>query len=333
MDETMVSSNKKFKVLVSQGRVPLSESPPVYPHITACITVSASGYVMKPLFILKNKKTLNGLEEVANLGYFATSPSGWINKNLFTYWGYIFLAEIQRYRAALPIELRNERILLLVDGHKSRANYHIAKLFDDYGIDLLVFPGHTSHLLQPFDVGIASSLKTAYKKKLLLYDLALNNAPGQRKKNMREVRIMMIKCLISALSEAASYDNVQSGFRASGLYPLNPQVPLSSHYAMDSSLRDKYPDLYRRIQNGNLVNNHYLNGSQENLQFTYKVEHKADITSDKLRKIAHDDMRNMIAFLHMYSQEWGKVLTPIPDLIEENNGFLMRINIDKNYPH
>ena len=81
------------------------------------------------------------------------------------------------------------------------------------------------------------------------------------------------------------------------------------------------------------MNNHWLNGSQENLQFTYKVEHKFDLTSDKLTKITNDDMRRMTVFLHRYSQEWGKILTPIPDLIEERNGYLMRINIDGNYHH
>ena len=184
MDETSVSANKKFKVVVSKGRIPLSETDPLYPHMTACVTVSAGGYVMKPMLILKNKKSLKGLEEVSNLAYFATSSSGWMNKKLFTYWGLIFLAEILRYRLSLPSNIRNQRILLIVDGHKSRANYFIARLFDIYGIDILVFPGHTSHLLQPFDVSIASPLKTAYQRRL-----SRNNLDDNRRKRMKKIRI------------------------------------------------------------------------------------------------------------------------------------------------
>ena len=51
MDETSVSANKKFKVIVSKGRIPLSETDPLYPHMTACVTISASGHVMKPMII------------------------------------------------------------------------------------------------------------------------------------------------------------------------------------------------------------------------------------------------------------------------------------------
>ena len=98
MDETMVSGNKRFKVFVSKGRVPLSEAESIYPHIIACVTISASGYAIKPSFIIPFKK----LEEVENFGYFASSSSVWINKNLFTNWWLLFLTEISRYRLSLP---------------------------------------------------------------------------------------------------------------------------------------------------------------------------------------------------------------------------------------
>ena len=230
----------------------------------------------------------------------------------------------------LPSTLRNQRILLLVNGHKSRANYFAARLFEMFGIDILVFSGHTSHLLQPFDVGIASPLKTIYKKKLLQYDLSLNNGMDRVQKNAMEIRIMMIKCLVAALSEAASLENIQSGFRAAGLFPLNPAVPLSSQYAMDSSLRVKFPELCEKIQNGNLVNNHHLNGSNENLKFVYKVEYKIDLPNvDPNFTIAR--MKYEIVFLYTYSDKWGKILTPIPDLIYEDGNEIKRIHLDEKY--
>ena len=112
MDETMVSSNKKFKVLVTKGRIPLTEAPPIHPHITACVTIGAHGSVLKPLFILPNKKRLKELKRFEGLAYFASTPTGWMNGKIFTYWAYLFLAQISKYRLDLPPNLRNQRILL-----------------------------------------------------------------------------------------------------------------------------------------------------------------------------------------------------------------------------
>ena len=56
MDETMVTANRRFKVLYPKDRSPLTESSPKYPHITACITIGATGDVLKPFFILQNTR-------------------------------------------------------------------------------------------------------------------------------------------------------------------------------------------------------------------------------------------------------------------------------------
>ena len=85
MDETMVSSKKKFKVLCGKQQHGLVMSDKVFPHMTACITIGVCGHVMKPLFILPNKKKIDGLEEFEMDAYFASSISGWMNKRLFTY--------------------------------------------------------------------------------------------------------------------------------------------------------------------------------------------------------------------------------------------------------
>lgn len=52
-------------------------------------------------------------------------------------------------------------------------NYYASKLLSMFGILLLVFPGHTSHVLQPFDVGIAAALKTRYSKLLQKFKLKI----------------------------------------------------------------------------------------------------------------------------------------------------------------
>ena len=326
----MVSSNKKFKVLVSKGRVPLTESPQIHPHITACITIGAAGFVMKPLYIIPKKKTIKGLEEFEGSAYFASSTSGWMNKNLFTYWGLLFLTEISIYRLSLPLKIRNKRILLLLDGHKSRNNYFTARVFDSFNIDILIFPGHTSHLLQAFDVAVASPLKSAYKRWLILYDLDIEHLLGslRPKKKLKELRIMMIKCLNNALSESATLGNIQSGFKSSGVCPLNMEAPLKSKYAMDNSMRERFPDLYNKIKNGNLVNNHHLNGNSSNLAYVFNAEFGRMPMDDDL-KMSIEDIKSKIQYLKSCSVENGKMLTPIPDLLIEENNMIKRIKLDE----
>ena len=326
MDETMVSSRKRFKVLCTKGHVPLSTADQIFPHITACITISAGGKVLKPLFILPNKKTLGELKELEGLAYFASSNSGWINRDLFTYWGLIFLAEISLYRLTLPSHLRNKRILLLLDGHTSRVNYFIAKLFDINGIDILVFPGHTSHVLQPFDVGIASSLKSEYRRLVLLYTKKYGEKMEkyQRRLTAQEIRIMMIRCMLDAISASASIKNIQAGFRESGISPLDPRIPLASKFAMDQKLRNQVPDLYKNIKKDDLIGNHCLNGTQENLMFIFKANF------GKIPKMEEMEIGEMIGkeILKMNSN-CSMILTEIPDIFVEQNGNIARINLSK----
>ena len=205
----------------------------IFLHITACVTIGACGYLIKPMFILPNKRKIDGLEEFQMDAYFASSISGWMNKKLFTYWALCFLSEILIYRLQLPASLRHERILLILDGHKSRANFFVAKLFDHFGIDILILPGHTSHMLQPFDVAVASSLKTEFKKNLIAYEFDGNQVGiDGEKMNMAEVRKMLVICMIDALRKSGTLANIKKGFAKAGIVPLNRNIPLSSIFAV-----------------------------------------------------------------------------------------------------
>jgi hypothetical protein len=123
MDETVVDSHKAFKVLCNTSHLPITILPQKIPHLTGCITVNGAGI------------------------------------NIFTFWCICFIAQIQNYRLNLPEEIRDDNILLILDGHKARINLDAAILLAYFNITVLVLPGHTTHVLQVFDISIASSLK------------------------------------------------------------------------------------------------------------------------------------------------------------------------------
>ena len=79
-------------------------------------------------------------------------------------------------------------------------------------------PPHSSHILQPLDVGCFAPLKQAYKKELRgLADSYIHHI--DKKAFLATFRLVFNK--------AFSKDNILSSFRATGLVPHNPEVVLS----------------------------------------------------------------------------------------------------------
>jgi hypothetical protein len=54
-------------------------------------------------------------------------------------------------------------MVLIIDGHKMMLNLTAALILWLSGIDFLILPAHSTHILQTFDVAITEPLKTALK--------------------------------------------------------------------------------------------------------------------------------------------------------------------------
>jgi hypothetical protein len=80
-------------------------------------------------------------------------------------------------------------------------------------------PAHTSHLLQPLDVGCFSPLKTAYGREVT--ELARQGVYHIDKEEFLSIYPRVRR---SVLTE----QNIQSGFRATGLVPHCPDRVISS---------------------------------------------------------------------------------------------------------
>src|SRR5882757_7170022 len=91
-------------------------------------------------------------------------------------------------------------------------------------IYLLFLPAHTSHVLQPLDLGCFSSLKTAYRRLVNEY-ITLTDTTKVGKAAFLE---FYAKARESGLRE----DNIRSRWRATGLYPKNVTKPLQSRWVV-----------------------------------------------------------------------------------------------------
>ena len=92
-------------------------------------------------------------------------------------------------------------------------------------------PSHSSHLLQPLDVGCFSPLKTSYSKQIEnLVRLRIHHI----------TKLEFLPTFKVAFQSAFIEQNIKSGFQATGLVPYNPQNVLSH---LDLKLRTPTPPL------------------------------------------------------------------------------------------
>jgi hypothetical protein len=182
--------------------------------ITAIECIGASGIALPPLLIFKAKYTNTAWipASTPEKWKFSTSTSGWTSDNHAYEWlTTLFEPETRRND--------EKRRLLLLDGHGSHLTARFIAFCIDKKIDLVVLPPHTSHILQPLDVGVFSPLKRALSTEIeKLFRLDTRRIP----------RIEWTEAYITARSRAFIPRSIESSFRASGIYPLSPITILST---------------------------------------------------------------------------------------------------------
>ena len=208
-DETGVSVvHKPGKVVTEMGRhkvyaVTSAEKGKTHTILTC---VSASSHVLPPMMIFPRKQAppANFREGAVAQTLFANSTNGWINNDLFLQWFKFFLASIPPTRP----------VLLIMDGHGTHMSIELIELARSSGVHLLCLPSHTTHVLQPLDVGVFKSFKGNFSKACSKY---LAAHPG---------RVITSDKLASLVAEAWPLSltplNILSGFKKTGIYPINP---------------------------------------------------------------------------------------------------------------
>lgn len=318
MDETMLSAKRRLKVLAREGKLPLVPEAVKVPHLTGCVAFTASGFVFDPMIILPRKKTLRTLQEFEGLAVFTGSFAGWMTKNLFTYYAIYLICQISHYRLTLPHEIRNERFLLLLDGHPSRNNFIAALILYLFEVDLVLLPPHTSHLLQAFDVAVAAPLKSNFKNELVhqQFNLYFANGYNINKQTARELRTSLIKSFLNSLRKSATISNIESGFSSSGIYPLNVNQPLSSQYTM----LPKNNSIHLNQQE---IKDYWLN-NEEGLAQLFENENGRKITENDFQI----DLKKIVKDIKNSTIEEGKGLSNLPPLFLEDGDTITEINLN-----
>ena len=162
--------------------------------------VSATGFVVPRKTCVPDKLKEGAFSNTL----FKSSESGWVNSVLFCEWFEFFLSSIPPIRP----------VLLIQDGHSSHISIELIEMARANGVCLLCLPAHTSHILQPLDVGVFKSFKSSFNKACGNY---MKQNPG---------RVITTDILASMVREAYTTGftplNILSGFKKTGIYPFNP---------------------------------------------------------------------------------------------------------------
>ncbi|EDN11036.1 conserved hypothetical protein [Histoplasma mississippiense (nom. inval.)] len=183
--------------------------------VTVIAGVNAMGWALRTMIILKGKMHQSSWYETEGLPHdwvIGVSENGWTTDQLGLYW----LKEVFN-KETLPRTKGRYRLLIL-DWHRSHASAEFDQFCSGNQIIALYMPPHSSHLLQPLDVGCFSPLKTAYGRQVEnQMRLGINHIDKEE----------FLALYPAAQMQALTENNIKSSFRAAGLVPYNPEQVLS----------------------------------------------------------------------------------------------------------
>jgi hypothetical protein len=117
----------------------------------------------------------------------------------------------------------SHKTLLIMDGHRSHVDAEAVNIAERNNVIILLLPAHTSHELQPLDKAVFKSLKAA------LYDQCRYWHCQHPGRSLNKLAFSQV--FTPAWNKTASRENAVNGFRATGIYPLNPHAITDSAFA------------------------------------------------------------------------------------------------------
>jgi DDE superfamily endonuclease/Tc5 transposase DNA-binding domain len=200
------------KVITSIHKVrtkPMAIQPGNREWVTAIEAISATGQVLPPMVIFKGKmRQLAWYKEIPRDWTIEVSDNGWTTDQL----GYFWLSTVFNKHSSVS-QVGRYRLLIL-DGHGSHQTVQFDQYCKDHHIIVLCMPPHSSHLLQPLDVGCFALLKRNYGQGVAeLIRTGIDHVD----------KLDFLTIYNSARSSIFTPLHIQSAFAATGLAPYDPE--------------------------------------------------------------------------------------------------------------
>ncbi|XP_011859539.1 PREDICTED: jerky protein homolog-like [Vollenhovia emeryi] len=235
VDETgmCIVQHKSEKIITLKGKkeVATITSAERGKLITVVVCMNAMGMYIPPLIIWPRKNMKEELMDGAPAGsIWACHPSGWIQMDIFSMWFDHFI----KHTASTA----DNPVLLVLDGHSSHTR-NILLLEKANHVSIICLPPHSSHKMQPLDVGFMRPLRTYYASEIESFLRNVKQEERDRRKDVTTYRIARL--FGAAYCRAATMEIAINSFRKTGLYPFNNNIfedydfPVSTNDAREST--------------------------------------------------------------------------------------------------
>jgi hypothetical protein len=203
------------KVITGADRAkPVSVQPGNREWVTVIDCISSYGWNVPPVIIFEGKvHQSTWYSDTLPLDWvIGVSENGWTDNELGLKWLEHVFEKHTAHRT------KGVYRLLILDGHGSHVTPEFDLFCKEHSIITLCMPPHSSHLLQPLDVGCFAVLKQSYGRQIEGY---MRNGVNHINKPD------FLRAFHAARTEAMTLANIQSSFAATGLVPHNPERVLS----------------------------------------------------------------------------------------------------------
>ena len=171
--------------------------------------INAVGQTVPPVFLIPRKKW--NPDFMRNTTYGSKGilqPNGWMN-------GERFVETLQHIHEKTGSSVEN-KILVIMDNAECHMNIHVVEYAIKHGIVLVTLPPHTTAKLQPLDVSVFGPFKVFLRNAQSDFNLTYPNQP------ITVHQLPQLAC--DAWVKAANPANILSGFRATGIWPINRDI-------------------------------------------------------------------------------------------------------------
>lgn len=249
-DETMLSAKRQYKGVVPEGMTTaIGTEQPERQHMTAMLTVCAGGAKVPLFVILTGLQNLpDSLKRLSSRCWVASSSTGWMTKYLFCDYVVNFCHWLTHYRATLPPDMQSRTAFLFLDGHSTRLNPGALEYLRRFNVKAITLPAHSTHILQPVDVGIAGPFKDRFKKSLLRGLSSIDNGRDA-------LRAATVWAALDAYETVVTTMTSEGAFARAGIKPCSPEPLTKNPYVRPG--RSPYTSPQRGFEvNRKVLTNH-----------------------------------------------------------------------------
>jgi len=187
--------------------------------ITLLATICMDGSFLPPALIYPAETGnlqdvwLKDFHPESEESFFASSSSGWTSDDLALRCVERIFDPYTKQKAQRGREYR----LLILDGHNSHINIQFLTWCEKHRIMVAIYPPHSTHRLQPLDVGIFSPLSNYYSQGL---DFWIYRVQA----NIKFTKVDFWGIFYPAFQKAFRETTILQAWRQTGLQPWNPDI-------------------------------------------------------------------------------------------------------------